>query len=296
MMKTADALALARSADPEVKSVKSVSQIATLWGGMGSIVRLQCGMETPGKSATMIAKRIRCSNPRSFGDKRKAASYQVEASFYGSEACRQLCEKHVCCRGLHTHDDGNGSITIMMTPLPNPSLHCMEGETAKAAVRSVARLHAYFWGNAKSTYAVEKIGLAAQGTYWYLDTRPDEYEFIDGRSGISRKLKKAARGIDRALKEHDYQTICHGDLKACNMSASKDPSYATFVDFQYLGRACPAKDLAYIFVCGMDVDEDFEERQEDELLRLYIDELAANGVGDDEDAPLPTLEKLKNAL
>lgn len=299
-MKTADALALARLADPEVKSVVSVSQIATLWGGMGSIVRLECrkgGNNQTTATTTMIAKKIRCSNPRSFGDKRKAASYKVEASFYASDACSKLSNENVCCRGLHIHDDENGSITILMTPLPNHTLRCMEGEVARAAVRSVARLHAYFWGRTKSTAAVEKIGLAAQGTYWYLDTRADEYEYMDGRKGISRRLKQAARGIDMALKEHEYQTICHGDLKACNMSLSEDPSRVTLVDFQYAGRTCPAKDLAYLFVCGADVDEDFEAKQEDELLLLYIDELASNGVGgDDIDAPLPTLEKLKYAL
>lgn len=292
-MKTADALVLAQSADPEVESVGSVSQIATLWGGMGSIVRIQC--KTRNHSKHIIAKKIECSNPRSFGDKRKAASYKVEASFYASDACRELSEQHICCRGLHTHDTGTGSITILMEPLPNPSLYSMEGEVAKAAVRSVAKLHAYFWGK-KSTRAIPTIGLAEQGTYWYLDTRPDEYDAMDGRRGLSAKLKKAAFGIDRALKEHDYQTICHGDLKACNMSMSNDPSYVTFVDFQYLGRACPAKDLAYLFVCGMDIDYDFEERQEEELLSLYIQELAANGVGSDTHDPLPTMEKLKDAL
>lgn len=294
-MKTADALALARSADPEVESILSVSQIATLWGGMGSIVRIRCETKNSSTTTTMIAKKIRCSNPRSFGDKRKAASYKVEASFYGSDACRQLSEQHICCRGLHTDDNGKGSITILMEPLPNPSLYSMEGEVAKAAVRSVAKLHAYFWGQ-KSQTAVEEIGLAEQGTYWYLDTRPDEYDAMDGRRGLSAKLKKAAVGIDRALKEHQYQTICHGDLKACNMSMSKDPSYVTFVDFQYLGRACPAKDLAYLFVCGMDIDYDFEEQQEEELLSLYIEELEANGVGGNTEDPLPTMDELKSAL
>mmetsp|Transcript_15013 Transcript_15013/g.34811 ORF Transcript_15013/g.34811 Transcript_15013/m.34811 type:complete len:342 (+) Transcript_15013:157-1182(+) len=302
-MKAADALALARSADPEVVSVESVTRIATLWGGMGSIVRLRCetkaglgSTENGATSSTLIAKKIRCSNPRSFGDKRKAASYEVEASFYASEACRVLSERRVCCRGLHTRNDGKGSITILMAPLPNQPLRAMAGEVAEAAIRSVARLHAYFWGDVRSTRAVERIGLAAQGTYWYLDTRPDEHERMDGRTGISRGLKRAARGIDRALKEHEYQTICHGDLKACNMSLSEDPSLVTLVDFQYLGRGCPCKDLAYLFVCGVDVDEDFEEKREDELLRLYIDELAKNGVGRDEESPLPSPEKLKQAL
>ena len=288
----------------------SQNQIARLWAGMGSIVRLECikkysSVSDESKKTIIIAKRIECSNPRSFGDKRKAASYRVEASFYGSKYCKDLSDNHICCRGLHTEDDGDGSITILMTPLPNNILHSMDGDIAKAAVRSVARLHAYFWGTAKSNAAVKDVGLAEQGTYWYLDTRPDEYDTMDSRSGLSGKLKKAAHGIDASLKEHEYQTICHGDLKACNMSMSTDPSYVTFVDFQYMGKACPAKDLAYLFVCGMDVDDDFEERQESELLQLYIEELAANGVGEGVGngvggethiPPLPTLDGLKKAL
>lgn len=293
-MKTAEALALCKLADPDVTAVTSQTRVANLWAGMGSIVRLECN-KISGK-ATFIAKKIKCSNPRSFGDKRKAASYCVEASFYGSTFCRELSEQGICCQGFHTEDDGNGSITILMEPLANRTLWSMEGKIAEAAVRSVAKLHACFWGEEKSNSAVRDVGLAEQGTYWYLDTRPDEYDNMDGRNGISARLKRAARGIDAALKEHEYQTICHGDLKACNMSMSNDPSYVTFVDFQYLGKACPAKDLAYLFVCGMDIDDDFEERQEDELLQLYIDELAANGVGEDANAPLPTLNKLKEAL
>ena len=222
----------------------------------------------------------------------------METSFYGSRYCQELSESGICCRGLHTEDDGKGSITILMDPLPNHTLYSMERSVAEAAVRSVAKLHAYFWGTAKSNSAVQEVGLAEQGTYWYLDTRPDEYDNLDGRSrsGILARLKRAARGIDAALKERDYQAICHGDLKACNMSLSLVPSLVTFVDFQYLGKACPGKDLAYLFVCGMDIDDDFEEKQEDELLRLYISELAANGVGKDVDTPLPTLKILKQAL
>ncbi|KAG7353016.1 ecdysteroid kinase [Nitzschia inconspicua] len=170
----------------------------------------------------------------------------------------------------------------------------MNGDVAEAAIRSVAKLHAYFWGNEKANAAVA-AGLAQQGTYWYLDTRPDEYDSMSNR-GLSGKLKKVAYAIDEALKEHKFQTICHGDLKACNMSLSSNPSYVTFVDFQYLGKACPAKDLAYLFCCGMDVDGDFMERQERGYLQLYIDELSLNNVGRDKKFPLPTLEDLKEAL
>ena len=298
-MKNSEALALAQAADPSIISVSSTSHIASLWAGMGQIIRVQCQMSS-GTKKTIIAKHIKCKNPRSFGDKRKAASYHVEAAFY-SKYSAELSQKHICCQGLHVEDESSGmngeaEITIVMTPLPNNTIHYMDGDTAKAAVRSVARLHAHFWGQAKSDAAVAN-GLANQGTYWYLDTRPDEFDGMP-RHGLSGKLKKAARDIDEALKSHPYQTVCHGDLKSCNMSMSNDPRYVTLVDFQYVGRSCCAKDLAYLFVCGMDVDDDFEERQEAEMLGLYIEELKANGVGGDGhgDSPLPTIDGLRDAL
>ena len=56
--------------------------------------------------------------------------------------------------------------------------------------------------------------------------------------------------------------------------------------------------MAYLFVCGMDVDDEFEERGESEFLQLYMDELAAYGVGGEEGdgTPLPTLDGLRAAL
>jgi hypothetical protein len=292
-MKAAEALALVKAADPEVVSVTSQTRIASLWAGMGWIVCLKC-QKTNDSTRTMIAKHIKCSNSQTLGDRRKAASYRVEAIFYASEYCKDLAAFGICCKGLYTEDRYNGSITILMDPLPNQTIHHMVGDVAKAAVRSVARLHSYFWGNEKADSAVEN-GLAAQGTYWYLDTRADEYESMSN-SGLSGKLKKTAHYIDRALKAYKYQTICHGDLKACNMSVSSNPSYVTLVDFQYVGKACPAKDLAYLFCCGLDADDDFVERQENELLQLYIDELNANNVSMDSSAPLPTIEGLKVAM
>eukprot|EP00527_Entomoneis_sp_CCMP2396_P004516 CAMPEP_0198147106 /NCGR_PEP_ID=MMETSP1443-20131203/33237_1 /TAXON_ID=186043 /ORGANISM="Entomoneis sp., Strain CCMP2396" /LENGTH=82 /DNA_ID=CAMNT_0043811263 /DNA_START=22 /DNA_END=267 /DNA_ORIENTATION=- len=80
-MKNAEALALARSADPNIASISSVRSIARLWAGMGSIQSFQCETKD-GKNVTIIAKKISCPNPQSFGDKRKAASYHAEASFY----------------------------------------------------------------------------------------------------------------------------------------------------------------------------------------------------------------------
>ena len=288
-MKNADALSLAQAANSNVVKVTSIRSIARLWAGMGHIQSLTC--QTKDKdNVEIIAKQISCPNPRSFGDKRKAASYHVEANFYEKHSST-LHDQGICCQGLHVANDGRGEISILMTPLPHHTLHYMSGDTADAAIRSVARLHAYFWG-VKADEAVEEGGLAPQGCYWYLDTRPDEFESMSNR-GVEGMLKRAARAIDEKLKSNPYQTVCHGDLKACNMSLSTDTNYVTLVDFQYVGKACFAKDLAYLFVCGMDVDSDFEERQEEAYLNLYLKELQKNGVQRDE---LPSLEEAVHAL
>uniref|UniRef100_A0A7S4V5Q2 CHK kinase-like domain-containing protein n=1 Tax=Ditylum brightwellii TaxID=49249 RepID=A0A7S4V5Q2_9STRA len=284
-MNKAEALQLAQKANSDVSTVIKTKSIARLWAGMGSIVQIECN-----DSIVVIAKRISCRNPTSFGDKRKAASYVVECNFY-SNYSHELCDT-ICCDGLHCEDDGSGNITILMTPLPNPTVHYLCGENAYAALRSVARLHAHFWGE-RSSEAVSTGGLAPQGSYWYLDTRPDEYNSMS-RRGTEGKLRSAAKDIDEKLKAHPYQTCLHGDLKSCNMSLSSDPRYVTFVDFQYIGRGCAAKDLAYLFVCGMDLDDDFENVLEEKFLKFYIEELASNGL--DSSSPLPTFDGLKEAL
>uniref|UniRef100_A0A7S0GJU8 Protein kinase domain-containing protein n=1 Tax=Proboscia inermis TaxID=420281 RepID=A0A7S0GJU8_9STRA len=202
-MKKNTALVLAQAAVPTVSQVISVKSIARLWGGMGSVIRVQCD------SIDLIIKVIECRNPISHGDLRKAASYVVECNFYMLYS-QYLCDS-ICCKGLHCANDDRGNITIVMTPLPHPTMHSIEGEDSSlACLRSIAHLHAYFWGE-KSNIAVSN-GLAEQGGYWYLDTRPDEYSSMS-KHGLEGKLRNVARGIDRCLKDHPYQTCLHGDLK-----------------------------------------------------------------------------------
>ena len=103
-----DLLHLVRAVDPTVSSIVSSKSIARLWAGMGSIEELTCcsSSKTTTASTTIIAKRIRCPHPDSdtdkqisFGDRRKAESYRVEAHWYESHA-NDPALAPVCCRGL----------------------------------------------------------------------------------------------------------------------------------------------------------------------------------------------------
>lgn len=77
------------------------------------------------------------------------------------------------------------------------------------------------------------------------------------------------------------------------MSISEDGQFMKFVDFQYIGRGPPSKDLAYFFVCGMDCEDDFEQCREKDLVEFYINELASSGV---DASLLPSFDELMKSL
>lgn len=114
--------------------------------------------------------------------------------------------------------------------------------------------------------SVTPEGLWPQGTYWHLDTRPDELEALD-----DALLKDAAHKIDRKLKECQHQTLVHGDAKLANFCFSPDGNNVAAVDFQYVGGGCGMKDLAYFI--GSCLTEEECEQLESRLLDTYFTSL-----------------------
>lgn len=106
-------------------------------------------------------------------------------------------------------------------------------------------------------------GLWPQGTYWHLETRPDELEALNEPA-----LKHAAHKIDKVLRDCRYHTIVHGDAKLANFCFSDDGTKVAAVDFQYVGGGCGMKDVAYFI--GSCLGEDDCERQESRLLETYF--------------------------
>jgi thiamine kinase-like enzyme len=108
-------------------------------------------------------------------------------------------------------------------------------------------------------------GLWSEGTYWHLSTRPDELEQMNNFS-----LKHAARKIDDRLKSATFQTLVHGDAKLANFCFSESGTVAA-VDFQYVGKGCGMKDVAY-FISSC-FDEEACEKHEEKLLIHYFKQL-----------------------
>ncbi len=109
-------------------------------------------------------------------------------------------------------------------------------------------------------------GLWEIGTYWNLDTRPDEFDKIE-----PQELKAKAHLIDNLLNQCRFQTIVHGDAKLTNFCFSKNGKNIAAVDFQYVGGGCGMKDVAYFL--GSCLSSSECESYEKELLGYYFSEM-----------------------
>jgi len=131
---------------PEAIQRVTATSMARLWGGMGAIYELQ--VVSKGKTvASAIAKRVRMpADCTSIGDRRKKASYEVEAAFYGRGHAERLiaagCSVPVPLVVETSRADG---VTICMSKLPGAKARLDEAHS-QAVLRSLAIIHALYWG------------------------------------------------------------------------------------------------------------------------------------------------------
>ena len=116
------------------------------------------------------------------------------------------------------------------------------------------------------------VGLWEQGTYWHLETRPDELEEMQ-----DSPLKELASKIDIKLYQSSFKTIVHGDAKLANFCFTKDGVKAAAVDFQYVGGGCGMKDVAYFL--GSCLSEEQCEDLEPRYLDYYFEQLSIKLAG-----------------
>lgn len=293
-----------------------VTTVQSLWGGMGHIYKVSWNLQSTSSSnkqeqGSLILKHVappRQNSNNNRSDQRKADSYQVECNFY----------EHVAPDLIHHHG----------LSLPRPYLverNCGKTKTEMAIAMSyirsdaaaqndnddwttfhailtwLATLHAAHWGHEAADAVVARAGLQACGSYWYLDTRPDEHAQM-ANHGWEGRLKRAARAIDARLQRDDasWQCLIHGDAKDANILLSKHPetgvTVVTLCDFQYCGKGSPAKDLAYLF-CTTSIVQIRTRQQERAALEFYWQQLTqrlqATSLHDQ--AP-PTLAELSDSL
>ena len=258
-----------------------LESVQSLWSGYGEIFRVQLQPESLG---TLIVKQIspggNTRHPRGWNTDRslmrKLKSYDVESQWYTSwsQQCNDKCRIPECIASVK---EGNNSWIILEDLDAAGYSHRHSALTSKQAepcLSWLAGLHARFLHR-------QPEGLWPVGTYWHLDTRPDEFEMI--QDGV---IKDLALDIDQLLSNCQYRTIVHGDAKVANFCFNDDDSKVAAVDFQYVGGGCGMKDIAYFF--GSCFDEQECKRNVPALLDYYFAELSS---ATDENIDIDALER-----
>jgi 3'-phosphoadenosine 5'-phosphosulfate (PAPS) 3'-phosphatase/aminoglycoside phosphotransferase (APT) family kinase protein len=237
--------------------------IQSLWSGYGKIARIELvGTEIK----TVVLKIVRSpdggDHPRGWNTnlshERKLKSYEVEAAWYSrwSDRCAEQCRVPQC---FALENQGEGSLMVL-EDLDQAGFPIRKSDVSQieidACISWLANFHATFMGESP-------IELWDQGTYWHLDTRPDELEALD-----DKELKNAASQIDKTLNNSPFKTFVHGDAKLANFCFSRDGASVAAVDFQYVGGGCGMKDVAYFI--GSCIHETNCERLEHQLLNTYF--------------------------
>lgn len=251
------------------QSIENSTVIQSLWSGYGQIVRLKL---SGGIYPSVILKHIKLpdakKHPRGWNTdlshQRKIRSYQIEAHWYQHYAahCANDCVVPACL-AVNTQES---ETILVLTDLDVEGFDIrktsVDIQDIHACLEWLACFHATFL-NSKSD------GLWECGSYWHLDTRPDELAAL---SDI--RLRQAAPLIDQKLRQCRYQTLVHGDAKLANFcfhpnnsTLNSSPRVAA-VDFQYIGRGCGIKDVAYFI--GSCLDENECEAMESQLLDYYF--------------------------
>ena len=244
----------------------SAGTIQNLWSGYGSIDRYQL---KGSKLESVVVKHVRLpeqsNHPRGWNTdhshQRKLRSYQVETAWYKNWAshCNDHCRIPHCLALEHLQDE----VVIVLEDLDSSGYSLRKSHVSRSDMTACLHWLAHF----HATFLDEKpTNLWQTGTYWHLDTRPDELaEMEEG------ELKQAATTLDQILIEAPFQTFVHGDAKLANFCFAADSDQVAAVDFQYVGGGCGMKDVAYFI--GSCLDEHECEREEEELLNIYFSAL-----------------------
>lgn len=245
--------------------VREVGVLQRLWSGYGSIVRYDLVGAT---QTSVIVKHVSPpssgAHPRGWNTDishmRKLRSYEVETGWYRDYAkqCDDACRVPHC---LAVETDAEEVVMVLedLDAAGYPLRKSYVSETElKACLSWLAHFHARFMGT-------KAEGLWASGTYWHLETRPDELKVL---AKEDPELHATASALDAKLKASPFQTLVHGDAKLANFCFSETGASVAAVDFQYIGAGCGMKDVAYFI--GSCLSEDECVAAEAELLDLYF--------------------------
>ena len=237
--------------------------IQELWSGYGKIMRI--GLENASVDSVVI-KHVQMpiykNHPRGWntdiGHQRKVKSYKVETTWY-DQYSKNSTARLPQCLAIETKDD---EVLMVMEDLDEAGYHLRKSvltwEEIAECLAWLAQFHASYLGKIPD-------GLWKVGTYWHLETRPQELAVLD-----DQRLREAAPIIDEKLNTCEYKTFVHGDAKLANFCFAKGGQVGG-LDFQYVGGGCGMKDVVYFI--GSCLTESECERLEAQILDTYFEYL-----------------------
>lgn len=228
--------------DTNSSNIEHIQLIQNLWSGYGQLSRIKLGQKP------YILKHVNFPvSDKSNSHLRKVKSYQVELNWY--KKYNQSHDKINIPKYIHSGATDSGFYLILEDLAEKqfvPKRTINEHEL-KYCLIWLANFH-------KTFLNITPSHLWEIGTYWHLDTRPDEFELIQ-----DRELKNAAQKIDHILNQAKFKTFVHGDAKLSNFLFNDTATYA--VDFQYIGGGVGIKDVAY-FMSSVFDEEELEEKEQ----------------------------------
>ncbi len=236
-----------------------IEVIQPLWGGYGELVRLVFADDSEARCRSVIVKHValpdKAVHPKGWNSQlshqRKVHSYQVETAWYQLFS-QQWDERCPVPLGLHCAQQEHEWLIVMQdlaeigfpltsqfdvlnTVEPQADVEELASKQRNACLKWLANFHAKHIDIDQT----QSASLWPVGTYWHLDTRPDELATL-----TDLPLKKQAQHIDRLLIACPYPTLVHGDAKLANFCFDAQSERAAAVDFQYVGHGCAMKDIA----------------------------------------------------
>lgn len=234
--------------------------IQELWSGYGKIIRVTLEDSI---LESIVVKHVQLpksnNHPRGWntnvGHQRKLKSYEVETNWY-KMYCKESSARLPKCFAIESHQDETLIVLEDLDqagfPLRKQNVDWKDIETC---LEWLAKFHASYLGKSPN-------GLWDVGTYWHLETRPQELEVLQ-----DKPLQNAAAAIDIKLNNCQFKTFVHGDAKLANFCFSKNGQVAG-ADFQYVGGGCGMKDVAYFI--GSCLNESDCERLETQIQDTYF--------------------------
>jgi len=243
-----------------VLALRSPQSVQNLWSGYGNITRYFSDTLQRPVMVKQVAPPVDPTtsvHPRGWNTtlshQRKLRSYETEMCFYrdflvkeepGKPNKNASQSKHslgFMTPELIASESSQHSWTLVLEDLDAQGFNqramkldpvrSQDWQLLKNCLSWLANFHSSFLHNSG-------CGLWQQGSYWHLDTRPDELASMSESA-----LKQAAFEIDKRLQDCQYQTLVHGDAKIANFCINPDTLAVAALDFQYVGKGVGIKDV-----------------------------------------------------